>query len=259
MGTALESAEGATMDTALKPSKDPAGPLKYAPPWARERSQAFVINHDPPVVRPLRSCDNIAGSTSEDFAVNLRRPVSLEPELVPEPKCLKQHSAAAVALRLTGVTVIAAIIAWVVVSLPAMRQRSEDNHAHAVLLNAANNLARHAAGPVQSSLSSSVSKFDRITSPPDSEEISVLIKLGQDSLKNGDFSSARLLLKRAAEAGSADAALSLGETFDPLLIQRLGAIGIQADPNSAHEWYKLAAQLGSDAALQRLAKRAQPQ
>jgi TPR repeat protein len=84
-----------------------------------------------------------------------------------------------------------------------------------------------------------------------------LIKLGQDFLKNGDFSSARLLLKRAAEAGSADAALSLGETFDPLLIQRLGAVGVQADPTSANEWYKRAAQLGSDAALQRQAKRAQ--
>jgi TPR repeat protein len=84
-----------------------------------------------------------------------------------------------------------------------------------------------------------------------------LIKLGQDLLKNGDFSSARLLLKRAAEAGSAGAALSLGETFDPLLIQRLGAIGVQPDATRAHEWYKRAAQLGSDAALQRLAKLAQ--
>lgn len=247
------------MNAALKPAKDFAGPLKYAPPWARERSQASVINHDPPMERPPRSCNDTAGSTSEEFAVNLRRRVSLEPELVPEPKCLKQHSAAAIALRLTGVTVIAAIIAWIVVSVPAMRQRSGDNHAHAALLNAANNLARHAAGSVQSnsSLLSSVSQLDRITSLPDSEEISILIKRGQDFLKNGDFSSARLLLKRAAEAGSADAALSLGETFDPLFIQRLGAIGIQADANSAHKWYKQAAQLGSDAALQRLAKRAQ--
>jgi TPR repeat protein len=140
-----------------------------------------------------------------------------------------------------------------------MRQQSGDNHAHTALLNAANSLARHAAEPVQSnsSLLSSVSQLDRTTSLPDSEEISTLIKLGQDFLKNGDFSSARLLLKRAAEAGSADAALSLGETFDPLLIQRLGAVGVQADPTSANEWYKRAAQLGSDAALQRQAKRAQ--
>ena len=56
-----------------------------------------------------------------------------------------------------------------------------------------------------------------------------MIELGQDFLKNGDFSSARLLLQRAAKAGSAAAALSLGETFDPFLIQRLGAIGVQPD------------------------------
>ena len=239
------------MDAALKPAKDLAGPLKYAPPWARERSQAPLIKDEPPMERPPRDW--------EDFAVNLRHRVSLDPELVPEPKCLKEHSAVAIALRLTGVTVIAALIAWIVVSLPPMRQRSADNHAHAALLNAANNLARHAADPVQSnsSLSSSASQLYRTTSLADGEEISTLIKLGQNFLKNGDFSSARLLLKRAAEAGNADAALSLGETFDPLLIQRLGAIGVQADTTSAHEWYKRAAQLGSDAALQRLAKPAQ--
>jgi TPR repeat protein len=84
-----------------------------------------------------------------------------------------------------------------------------------------------------------------------------LIKLGQDFLKNGDFSSARLLLRRAAEAGSAAAALSLGETFDPLVIQQLHAIGVQADPAEAREWYERAAQLGSDAASQRLAKLAE--
>jgi hypothetical protein len=129
----------------------------------------------------------------------------------------------------------------------------------ALLPNTAKSLARHAADAIESAstLSSRVSQLDRTTSLPDDEEISALIKLGQDLLKNGDFSSARLLLKRAAEAGSAGAALSLGETFDPLLIQRLGAIGVQPDATRAHEWYKRAAQLGSDAALQRLAKLAQ--
>ena len=74
---------------------------------------------------------------------------------------------------------------------------------------------------------------------------------------NRDFSSARLLLTRAAEAGSAAAALSLGETFDPLVIPQLHAIGVQLDPAKAREWYERAAQLGSDAASQHLAKLAQ--
>jgi TPR repeat protein len=84
-----------------------------------------------------------------------------------------------------------------------------------------------------------------------------LIKLSQDFLKNRDFSSARLLLRRVADAGSAAAALSLGETFDPLIIQRLGAIGVQPDAAKAREWYERAAQLGSDVASQHLAKLAE--
>jgi hypothetical protein len=240
------------MDIAFKPAKDPAGPLKYAPPWAREGPQATLVKDECPMERRLRSSGDTGGSTfRDDFAANLRRRVSLDPELVPEPKYLNEHSVAASALRLTGVAIIAALIAWIVVSLPAMRQPSGSNDAHPALLPSAA-LARNTVQS-NSSLSSSVSQLDRTTSLPDGEEISTLIRLGQDFLKNGDFSSARLLLKRAAEAGSADAALSLGETFDPLLIQRLSAVGVQADATSALEWYKRAAQLGSNAALQRLA------
>ena len=84
--------------------------------------------------------------------------------------------------------------------------------------------------------------------PATASSPTALIKLGQDFVRNSDFSSARLLLRRGAEAGSAAAALSLGETFDPLVIQQLHAIGVQPDPAEAREWYERAAQLGSDAA-----------
>jgi hypothetical protein len=86
------------------------------------------------------------------------------------------------------------------------------------------------------------------------EEIAALINRGTDSLKSGDLVSARLLLRRAAEAGSASAALMLGTTFDPLVIQQLGAIGVVPDVAQARRWYEKAAELGSDAASQRLAK-----
>jgi hypothetical protein len=250
------------LDTAIRPARDLTGLLKYAPPRARERPQSLLVKDEPPLERLLSLGAETAGPMlRKDFAANLRRRVSLDPELVPEPKSLKEDWTGAIALlRLTGVTVIAALIAWIVVSLPPMRQRSGNNDVHTALLpDTPNSLARHAADAIQSTstLSSRVSQLDRTTSLRDDEEISTLIKLGQDFLKNGDFSSARLLLKRAAEAGSAGAALSLGETFDPLLIQRLGAIGVQPDAIRAHEWYKRSAELGSDAALQRLAKLAQ--
>jgi hypothetical protein len=87
----------------------------------------------------------------------------------------------------------------------------------------------------------------------DSEEIDVLIKRGKDLLGDGDVAAARLLLRRAAEAGSAEGAFTLGTTFDPVSLARLGAIGAAADLAKARQWYRRAAELGSSAASQQLA------
>ena len=81
----------------------------------------------------------------------------------------------------------------------------------------------------------------------DSEEVDVLIKRGKDLLADGDVAAARLLLRRAAEAGSAEGAFTLGTTFDPVSLARLGAIaphptlhkrgnGIGALPSLAQAW-----------------------
>ncbi|MBO0716198.1 MAG: SEL1-like repeat protein [Rhizobiales bacterium] len=100
---------------------------------------------------------------------------------------------------------------------------------------------------------SSKQAIDRRPLPPDSEEIATLIKRGKDLLANGDLAAARLLLRRAAEAGSAEGALLLGSTFDPVALQRLGAIGAAPDLAKARQWYQRAAELGSSAASQQLA------
>src|SRR4029077_9866267 len=50
--------------------------------------------------------------------------------------------------------------------------------------------------------------------PLDSEQVARMVKLGRDLLKHGDVGSARFLLKRAAIAGHAEAALGLGLSFD---------------------------------------------
>src|SRR5580700_3972658 len=88
----------------------------------------------------------------------------------------------------------------------------------------------------------------------DAEEIATRVNRGTDYIKSGDLASARLLLRRAAEAGNASAALMLGTTYDPLSIQQLGAIGVVPDVAQARQWYEKAAALGSEAASQRLAK-----
>jgi len=85
------------------------------------------------------------------------------------------------------------------------------------------------------------------------DEIATLVKRGRVFMSDGDVVAARLLLQRAAEAGSAEAALALGASFDPLIIKQAGAIGIQTDSAQARQWYQKAAALGSDAASKQLA------
>jgi hypothetical protein len=87
----------------------------------------------------------------------------------------------------------------------------------------------------------------------DNDEIVRLIARGKDLLNDGDFAAARLLFERAASAGSAEAALALGSTYDPLVIKRLGAVAVTPDLAKARKWYQFAADHGSAAASLQLA------
>jgi hypothetical protein len=89
--------------------------------------------------------------------------------------------------------------------------------------------------------------------PLDKDEAIRLIKRGRDFLKEGDFAAARLLFERAADAGSAEAALALGSTYDPAVIKQLGAVSVAPDPDRARKWYGIAADRGSDEAVDRYA------
>jgi hypothetical protein len=93
--------------------------------------------------------------------------------------------------------------------------------------------------------------------PIDSDEIATLLKRGKQALTEGDLAAARLLLRRAADGGSADAAFALGTTFDKAVLRQLHAVGAEADAVKAREWYEKAAQLGSSAATEKLAKASQ--
>jgi hypothetical protein len=92
---------------------------------------------------------------------------------------------------------------------------------------------------------------------PGREEVATLIARGQTYFANGDVVSARLVFRRAAEAGDAQAALALGGTYDPLVLKSLGVIGVVADAAQARSWYHKAAELGSREAPQRIDQLAQ--
>ncbi len=79
---------------------------------------------------------------------------------------------------------------------------------------------------------------------PPSTLIASLIRHGDEMLGIGDIAAARLLFRRAADAGSAAAALAIGKTNDPSFLAEIGAQGIVPDPVAAAEWYRRAAALG---------------
>ena len=86
----------------------------------------------------------------------------------------------------------------------------------------------------------------------DREEIAVLLKIGKDLIASGDIAAARLTLKRAADAGDAEAALALASTYDPYVLRELKAYGFPADAAMARAWYEKAKDLGSPVAPRRL-------
>src|SRR5262245_10108435 len=85
-----------------------------------------------------------------------------------------------------------------------------------------------------------------------SDEIAVLLKRGKDLITAGDLAAARLVLRRAADANNAEAALALGATYDPLVLRDLKVYGFTGDAAMARAWYQKAAELGSSAAPRRL-------
>jgi hypothetical protein len=85
-----------------------------------------------------------------------------------------------------------------------------------------------------------------------SEQIAQLLKRGNDLISSGDLAAARLVLKRAAQAGDARAALALAGTYDPVTLQRFPVHGLSPDLAMARHWYEKAKELGSPDALGRL-------
>jgi hypothetical protein len=268
---------------------DPA--LMYAPPWVRDGARKGA---EPPPGRPndrlpaSRRGETASSPFVGDRAMHqLQRRLALEPDKVPAPPLDDTRTLWPIALRICGVAVVAAVVAWGMLSLLGGRNAtSEASQAEAeapivqppVVANPVklvqvrvatapsilqNNFAQEGQPPTQPAAPPVVtpqpdsSRSDDAASPLSNDEIVTLVKRGKDLLTNGNLAAARLLLRRAADAGSAEAALALGATFDPFVIQRLGAVGAEPDVAQAGKWYQKAADLGSQVASGQLARLAQ--
>jgi hypothetical protein len=224
--------------------------------------------------------------------VKLQRQLALDPDAVPEPPVDDIQSLWPMALRLCAVAGVAAAVAWLVISLPGARLLRHDvvhadiqvpppvadtpkqdplrtPAAAGLLLQHGLTEANASPAPAEAmpapapapapQLTTALPSNDAAVTPPVSlslapDEIAMLLKRGKDAFSTGDLAAARLLLRRAAEAGSSEAALALGATFDPLVIRRLGAIGAAPDAAQARQWYQKAVALGSPTASQPLAQ-----
>ncbi len=277
------------MSSPIHHAEDLDEALQYAPPWAREQGlrerPAAQLVRSPQSLRPI---DIGNRAFSGDLAMaKLQRQLALDPDAVPEPPVDDIESLWPMALRLCGVAAVAAAVAWLVISLPGTRLvRHDVEHADVQMPPpvadtpkqdplrtpaAAGLLLQHglteanaaqppadampvAVPPPVAAPPSSDAGTQNVSLPLDADEIAMLLKRGKDAFSTGDLAAARLLLRRAAEAGSAEAALALGATFDPLVIRRLGAIGAAPDAAQARQWYQKAVALGSPTASAPLAQ-----
>jgi len=79
-----------------------------------------------------------------------------------------------------------------------------------------------------------------VTEKASPEDIKSWMSHGRDLERVGYLAGARLFFQRAAEAGSAEGARALAETFDAAEFEKLGVHGMEPDPAQAQKWYERA-------------------
>jgi hypothetical protein len=85
----------------------------------------------------------------------------------------------------------------------------------------------------------------------DAAEAARLVARASVLLGQGDIGSARIVLERVAETGSAQANFALAETYDPLILPKWGTFGTRGDTTKAREFYTKAEASGVKEAKQR--------
>ena len=255
--------------------------LMYAPPSAREEARSLPkLPIAPTLEWPPRSRSNGNARPPLGGAPPTPQPqsrLSLDPHRIPKPPVGGAQPLGPISLQICAAVGLAALVAATIVSFPGTRQATTapmqaglPTSAIAVLTSKRDRLlstppilqdeAAEANAPMplwtpqseEPRIVAAASQSQTQFLPLDSEEVAALVKRGEDFLNDGDLAAARLLLRRAADAASAHAAMALGATFDPFVIKQVGAVGAEPDPVQAREWYRKAAELGSAEAPQRL-------
>ena len=88
--------------------------------------------------------------------------------------------------------------------------------------------------------------------PENAAQVARLVARASVLLGQGDVGSARIVLERAAETGSAQASFRLAETYDPLILRKWGTYGTHGDAAKARDLYAQAQAGGIKEATERL-------
>lgn len=86
---------------------------------------------------------------------------------------------------------------------------------------------------------------NKALTPEQSKRIKKWLGDARQFIDTGDIAQARLLLTRAVRFGDPQAALMLGNTYDPNVLPWQPAFGLQAEPLKARDWYVFAQKLGA--------------
>jgi hypothetical protein len=89
---------------------------------------------------------------------------------------------------------------------------------------------------------------------PELERAGGLYAKGKELLARGNIQPARMLFRRAAEAGHPESALALAGTYDPHELAKIKVMGLQPDVAMAKRWYAKARELGAEEAEARLSR-----
>jgi hypothetical protein len=122
------------MSSPIHHAEDLDAALMYAPPWARDGARDRVREQSPPLAPvgaatavpvespPRRRRFGADRLFSGDLAMaRLQRRLSLHPDEVPEPPFDDEESLLPLAARIGAVAGIAALVAWLLVSVPGAR------------------------------------------------------------------------------------------------------------------------------------------
>jgi peptidase C39-like protein len=135
---------------------------------------------------------------------------------------------------------------------PAIAPEPEVDSTHArpeLAALAAGHTLSPAPAPAAPSFGGDTSAATSVTTPLagprlSAADLAALLARGDVLFSKGDLIAARLFYERAADAGEGQAALRLGETFDPDFLDQARLRGARGDLSTALSWYRRARDLG---------------